>query len=116
MSTPSRTAPTQPEPTFDPLQELIQVVSGDGQEAPSRRGREQPAEPNGSQAGDSFTSEVVAALKEVVAVLDGPEMAAFCALLHAGGGVYNGPRINMERLRSLIVKAEERSHLPKRAA
>ncbi len=116
MSIPSRTAPNLPEPTFDPVLELIQFVSGDGQGAPSRRGREPPAGPNGGQTVGNFTSEVVAALKEVVAALDSREMATLFARSYAQGNIYTGPQINMDRLRSLIAKAQERGYLPKRAA
>ena len=59
---------------------------------------------------------MIAALKEVVAVLDGPEMAMFFARAHAQGNAYTGPQINMDRLRSLLAKAQERGFIPKRAA
>jgi len=68
----------------------------------------------GVQAQDDFTLEVVAALKEVVAVLDSSEMATFFACAHAQGDAYTGPQINMDRLRALIAK--ERGFIPKRAA
>ncbi len=108
MSMPSRTPPNAAGPTVDPLRELIEFVSGEGQSAPSKGCRERPAEIGSSQAQDHFTSEVVAALKEVVAALDSPEMATFFAHAYAQGSIYTGPQINMERLRSLIAKAEER--------
>ena len=116
MSTPPRTPPHAARPTFDPLRELVEFASGQGRSAPSKGPREPPAEPRGSQAQDDFTLEMVAALKEVVAVLDSPEMATFFARSHAQGNAYTGPQINMDRLRSLIVKAKERGFIPKRAA
>jgi len=116
MSFPPRTAPNATEPTFDPMRELIEFVSGEGRSVPTKGQRVSPAEPRGSQAPDHFTSEVVAALKEVVAALDSPEMATFFARAYAQGSIYTGPQINMERLRSLIAKAEECGHWPKKAA
>ncbi len=116
MSMPSRTAPNATEPTVDPLSELIEFVSGEGRSAPSKGCRERPAEIGSSQAQDHFTSEVVAALKEVVAALDSREMATFFARAFAQGNIYTGPQINMDRLRALIAKGEERGVIPKRAA
>ena len=111
MSTPPRTPPDAAGPTFDPLRELVEVASGQVRSAPSK----DPREPH-AQAQDDFTLEVVAALKQVVAVLDSPEMATFFARSHAQGNAYTGPQINMDRLRSLIAKAKERGFIPKRAA
>ena len=111
MSTPPRTPPHAAEPTFDPLRELVEFASGQVRSAPSTSPREPPA-----QAQDDFTLEVVAALKEVVAVLDSPEMATFFARSHAQGNVYTGPQVNLDRLRTLIAKAKKRGVIPKRAA
>ena len=116
MSTPPRTPPNATEPTFDRMRELMEFVSGEGRSARPTERRGLPADRTGRQIQDSFTSEVVAALKEAVAVLDGPEMATFFARAYAQGNAYTGPQINMDRLRSLIAKAEERGYLPKRAA
>jgi hypothetical protein len=116
MSMPSRTPPNATEPTVDPLSELIDFVSGEGQSAPSKGCRERPAEIGSSQAQDHFTSEMVATLKEVVAALDSPEMATFFARAYAQGNTYTGPQINMDRLRTPIAKAKERGVIPKRAA
>src|SRR5215218_4462707 len=98
MSILSRTPPNATGPTVDPLRELIEFVSGEGRSAPSKGRRERPAELEGSQAQDNLTSEVVAALKEVVAALDSPEMTAFFARAYAQGNTYTGPQINMDRL------------------
>jgi hypothetical protein len=112
MSTPPNTTG----PVFDPLRELVEFVSGEGRSAPSTEQRGPVAQHKGGEAQDRFTSEVIAALKEVVAVLDGPEMATFFARSHAQGNAYTGPQINMDRLRSLLAKAQERGFIPKRAA
>ena len=116
MSMPPRTAPHATGPTFDPMRELAAFVSGQGRSQPSEGPREPPAEPRGSQAQDDFTSEVVAALKEVVDVLDGPEMATFFARSYAQGNTYTGPQVNLDRLRTLIVKASARGYQQRRAA
>src|SRR5215218_131954 len=108
MSTPPRPPPNATGPTFDPLRELVEFVSGEGRSAPSKERRGPPAERTSSQAQDNLTSEVIAALKEVVAVLDGPEMTTFFARSYAQGNAYTGPQINLDRLRALIAKAEER--------
>jgi hypothetical protein len=111
MSMPSRSAPHATTPPSDPLRELVEFVSGEGRSAPSTGRRERPVEPRHSQAQDAFTSAVVGALKEVVAVLDSPEMVTFFAGAHAQGNTYTGPQIDMNRLRSLI--AEEHGYRPK---
>lgn len=116
MSTPPHTLLNATGPTLDPMRELVEFVSGEGRGASSTGRRGPPAEPRGSQAQDHFTSEMVAALKEAVAALDSPEMATFFARAYAQGNAYTGPQINMDRLRSLLAKAEERSDWPKRAA
>ena len=116
MSMPPRTAPHATGPTFDPMRELAEFVSGQGRSAPSEGPRELRAEPRGGQAQDDLTSEMVAALTEVVAVLDGPEMTTFFARSHAQGNAYTGPQVNLDRLRTLIAKAKERGVIPKRAA
>ena len=112
MSTPPNTTG----PVLDPLRQLVEFASGQGRSALSKGPREPPAEPRSGPAQDDFTLEVVAALKEVVAVLDGPEMATFFARAHAQGNAYTGPQINMDRLRALLAKAQERGFIPKRAA
>ncbi len=110
-------APTNlPVPISDLMQDFLQVGSGAGQDAPTKEPHRLPVGRNDTQAADSFTSEVVAALKEVVDALDSPEMATFFARSYAQGSIYNGPMVSMERLRSLIAKAEERGFLPRRAA
>ena len=116
MSMPSRTPPNAAGPTVDPLRELIEFVSGEERSAPPKERRGPPVGRTGSQAPDNFTSEMVAALKEVVAVLDGPEMTTFFARSYAQGNAYTGPQINMDRLRALMAKGEERGFIPKRAA
>ena len=107
MSPPSA-APKTTEPTVDTMRELIEFVSGDGRTS-SKAGREQPAESRGSQGEETFLSELVGALREVVAALDSPAMATFFARAYAQGNPYTGPKIDMDRLRSLIAKAEERA-------
>ena len=77
MSPPSA-APKTTEPTVDTMRELIEFVSGDGRTS-SKAGREQPAEFRGSQGEETFLSELVGALREVVAALDSPAMATFFA-------------------------------------
>ncbi len=116
MSTPPRTPPNATVPAFDPLRELMEFVSGEGRSTPTKGQRVPPAGPRGSQAQDNFTSEVIATLKEVVAVLDGPEMATFFARSYAQGNTYAGPQVNLERLRALIAKASERGYQRRRAA
>ena len=116
MSTPPRTPPHAAGPVFDPLRELVEFVSGEGRSAPSTEQRGPVAQQKGREAQDRFTSEVIAALKEVVAVLDGPEMTTFFARAHGQGNAYTGPQINMDRLRSLLANAQERGFIPKRAA
>jgi hypothetical protein len=116
MSMPSRTPLNATGLTVDPLRELIEFVSGEDRSAPSKERRQPPAGRTGSQAQEDFTLEMVAALKEVVAVLDGPEMATFFARSYAQGNTYTGPQVNLDRLRALIAKAEERGYSPKRAA
>ena len=112
---PRSAAPKTTEPTVDTMRELIEFVSGDGRTS-SKAGREQPAESRGSQGEETFLSELVGALREVVAALDSPAMATFFARAYAQGNPYTGPKIDMGRLRSLIAKAEERGHRPKKAA
>src|SRR5215212_8148295 len=116
MSVPPRTPPNATGPSFDPLRELIEFISGEDRSARPKERRGPPADNTGRRIEDNITSEVAAALKEVVAVLDGPEMAMFFARAYAQGSTYTGPQINMDRLRSLIAKAEERGFIPKRAA
>ena len=111
-----RTAPHATGPTFDPMRELAEFVSGQGRSAPSEGPRELRAEPRGGQAQDDFTSEMVAALTEVVAVLDSPELATFFARSYAQGNTYAGPQVNLDRLRALIAKASERGYQRRRAA
>ena len=116
MSTPPRAPPNAIGPTFDPLRELIEFVSGEGRGAPSKGPGEPPADSKGEQAQGDFTLEMVAALKEVVTALDSPEMATFFARAYAQGNTYTGPQINLDRLRALIAKAQERGYQPRRAA
>ena len=116
MSMPSRTPPNAAGPTVDPLRELIEFVSGEERSAPPKERRGPPVDRTGHQIQDDFTSEMVAALTEVVAVLDGPEMATFFARSYAQGNAYTGPQVNLDRLRTLIAKAKERGVIPKRAA
>ena len=116
MSTPPRTPPNATEPTFDRMRELMEFVSGEGRSAPPTERRGLPADRTGRQIQDSFTSEVVAALKEAVAVLDGSEMATFFARSYAQGNTYTGPQVNLERLRALIAKASARGYQRRRAA
>jgi hypothetical protein len=70
----------------------------------------------GHQTQGDFTSEVIAALTEVVTILDGPEMATFFARSYAQGNTYAGPQVNLERLRALIAKASARGYQRRRAA
>jgi hypothetical protein len=116
MSMPSRTPPHATEPTVDPMRELAKFVSGQGRSAPSEGPRELRAEPRGGQAQDDLTSEMVAALKEVVALLDGPEMATFFARSYAQGNTYTGPQVNLDRLRALIAEASASGYQRRRAA
>ena len=116
MSMPSRTPPNAAGPTVDPLRELIEFVSGEERSAPPKERRGPPVDRTGHQTQDDFTSEVIAALTEVVTVLDGPEMATFFARSYAQGNVYTGPQVNLDRLRALIAQAKERGVIPKRAA
>src|SRR5215204_2404966 len=116
MSMPPRTAPHATGPTFDPMRELAEFVSGQEQSAPSKGPGEPPAEPEDKQTQDDLTLEMIAALKEVVAALDSPEMVTFFARAYAQGNTYTGPQINLDRLRALIAEAEERGHQPKRTA
>jgi hypothetical protein len=116
MSMPSRTPPNAAGPTVDPLRELIEFVSGEERGAPPKERRGPPVDRTGHQIQDDFTSEVITALTEVVAVLDGPEMATFFARSYAQGNTYAGPQVNLERLRALIAKASARGYQPRRAA
>jgi hypothetical protein len=114
-------APETTGPTFDPIRELIETVSGEGVSgaadgAPSKARREQPIQSKGREVQETFLSEFVDALRDVVSALDSPAMATFFARAYAQGNTYSGPKIDMDRLRSLIAKAEERGHAPKRAA
>jgi hypothetical protein len=97
-------------PIDSPVQDFLQVVKGGHHGAPpSRADADIPPI-------DAFTKEVLMAFKEAVAALDSPQMATFFARAHAQGNTYAGPKIDMNRLRSLIAKAEERGYLPKGAA
>jgi hypothetical protein len=129
MNSPPRNPPNAGQPGFDEMRELIESVSGEVRRAPSGKGvDERPAGggwgagprheaiPKGDQAQDDFASEVVRSLEEVVAALDSPAMAAFFARAYAQGNSYTGPTLNMDRLRSLIAKAEARGYSRKRAA
>jgi hypothetical protein len=116
MSMPSRTPPNAAGPTVDPLRELIEFVSGEERSAPLKERRGASVDRTGHQIQDDFTSEVITALTEVVAVLDGPEMATFFARSYAQGNAYTGPQVNLDRLRTLIAKAKKRGVIPKRAA
>src|SRR5437867_3700971 len=119
MSSPPRTLPGAAEPVPDPMRQLIELISSEGRVAPSSNGGdERPAgrpwgavtpqdvEQRCSQALADFTLELIASLREVVAALDSPEMAAFFARSYAQGNSYTGPKVDMDRLRSLIAKAE----------
>ena len=90
---PRSAAPKTTEPTVDTMPELIEFVSGDGRTS-SKAGREQPAESRGSQGEETFLSELVGALREVVAALDSPAMATFFARAYAQGNPYTGPKID----------------------
>ena len=116
MSTPPRTLLNATGPTVDPMRELVEFVSGQGQGAPSKGPGEPPTDLRGKQAQGDFTLEMVAALKEVVAALESPEMATFFARAYAQGNTYTGPQINMDQLRALIAKAQEPGYQPRRAA
>jgi len=129
MNNPPRNPPSAAEPAFDQMRELIESVSGEVRRAPSGKsvderparggwgaGPRSDAMPKGDQAQDDFASEVVRSLEEVVAALDSPAMAAFFARAYAQGNSYTGPILNMDRLRSLIAKAEARGYSLKRAA
>ena len=111
MSDPSRPPKNLPVPIDTQVQEFLQVGKrADQGVRPPRAGLDNPP------ATERFNAELVAALKEVVAALDGPEMATFFARARAQGNTYTGPKTNMDRLRSLLAKAEERGYLPKGAA
>lgn len=114
-------APKTTEPAFDPIRELIETVSREGVSgaadgAPSKAGREQPIQSKGSEVQETFLSELVDALRDVVSALDSPAMATFFARAYAQGNAYSGPKIDMDRLRSLIAKAEQRGHAPNRVS
>jgi hypothetical protein len=112
VTEPPRDPRQLPVPIDNLVQDFLHAVKGADPSA-----RPQPADPDKPSApADPFTREVLMALKEVVAALDSPQMATFFARAHAQGSTYAGPKIDMNRLRSLITKAQERGYLPKGAA
>jgi hypothetical protein len=111
MRDPSRPPKNLPVPIDTQVQEFLQVVKrADQGVKPPRAGLDNPPE------RDRITEELVAALTEVVTVLDGPEMATFFARSYAQGNTYAGPQVNLERLRALIAKASARGYQPRRTA
>ena len=127
MTSPPRTPPSAAESAFDQMRDLIESGSGAVRRAPSGKGgderpagrawgaaSQQDVGSKSSQAPADLTSELAGALKEVVAVLDSREMGTFIARAFAQGDAYTGPKIDMERLRSLVAKAEGRGYSRKR--
>jgi hypothetical protein len=110
VSDPPRDPRNLPVPIDNLVQDFLQVVKGADPGA-----RPRPADPD-KPLVDPFTQEVLMALREVAAALDSPQMATFFARSYSQGNAYDGPKIDMERLRSLIARAEERGYLPKGAA